>query len=175
MKNSLEKQDQFINEMLTFISSKHMGVVMEESSLVTIIDNVITHNHYKNDGKEIHFYKEIGVNKVYSDSLKLRVILNNLISNAVKYSDSKKEEQYVKVKTYSTKTDTVIEVEDNGVGIRQKDQERIFDEFYTSGNNKKSSGIGLYLVKDAVTQIKGRIEVQSEPGLYSKFIVSIPC
>ncbi|HEY4322866.1 MAG TPA: HAMP domain-containing sensor histidine kinase [Mucilaginibacter sp.] len=175
MKNSLEKQDQFINEMLTFIRSKHLGVVKEESSLVSIIDNVITHNHYRNDGKEIHFYKEIGVNEIYSDGLKLRVILNNLISNAVKYSDSKKEEQYVKVKTYLSETDTIIEVEDNGIGIRQKDQERIFDEFYTSGNNKKSSGIGLYLVKDAVTQINGRIEVESEPGLYSKFIVSIPC
>jgi signal transduction histidine kinase len=175
MKNSLEKQDQFINEMLTFITSKHLGVVMEESSLASIIDNVITHNHYKNDGKEIHFYKEIGVNEIYSDGLKLRVILNNLISNAVKYSDSKKDEQYVKVKTYQSETDTVIEVEDNGIGIRQKDQERIFDEFYTSGNNKKSSGIGLYLVKDAVTQINGRIEVESEPGLYSKFTVSIPC
>ncbi|HEY2584063.1 MAG TPA: ATP-binding protein, partial [Mucilaginibacter sp.] len=96
-------------------------------------------------------------------------------SNAVKYSDSKKDEQYVKVTTYQSETDTVIEVEDNGIGIRQKDQERIFDEFYTSGNNKKSSGIGLYLVKDAVTQINGRIEVESEPGLYSKFTVSIPC
>jgi len=41
--------------------------------------------------------------------------------------------------------------------------------------NKRSSGIGLYLVKDAVTQLHGKIEVQSEPGVSSKFIVSLPC
>jgi signal transduction histidine kinase len=175
MKNSLEKQDQFINEMLTFIKSKHLGVLKEECSLISIIDSVITQNHYGNNGKEIHIYKEIGADKIYSDALKLKVILNNLVSNSVKYSDPKKEERWIKVRTYLSNTDAVIEVEDNGLGIRQGDQGRIFDEFYTSGNHKKSSGIGLYLVKDAVTQMNGRIEVKSELDLYSKFIISIPC
>lgn len=175
MKNSLEKQDQFINEMLTFIKSKHLGVVKEECSLISIVDGVINSSYYGNNGSAIHIYKEIGVDKIYSDALKLKVILNNLVSNAVKYSDPKKDGQWVKVRTYLSKTDVVIEVEDNGLGIRQGDQQRIFDEFYTSGNNKKSSGIGLYLVKDAITQMNGRIEVKSELSLYSKFIVSIPC
>jgi signal transduction histidine kinase len=175
MRDSLEQQDQFINEMLTFIKSKHLGLVKEECSLVSIIDNVITGNLYRSDGKEIRFHKEIGVNKINSDVLKLRVILNNLVSNAVKYSDPKKDEQRVKIKTYLSKPYAVIEVEDNGLGIRESDQERIFDEFYTSGKNKKSSGIGLYLVKDAITQMNGSIEVKSEVGLYSKFIVSVPC
>jgi signal transduction histidine kinase len=171
MKSSLEKQDQFINEMLTFIKSKHLGLVKEEFSLAFIIDDVITHiNH----GNTIHFDKEIGVDKVCSDALKIRVILNNLISNAVKYSDPKKDDQCIKVKTYLSKTEIVIEVKDNGIGIRQSDQQRIFDEFYTSGDHEKSSGIGLYLVKDAITQMNGRIEVKSELGLYSKFTVSIP-
>jgi signal transduction histidine kinase len=175
MKESLEKQDLFINEMLTFIKSKHSGLIKKECSLKTIIDNVVTQNHHRNGGKEIHFYKEVELNEIESDGLKLQVILNNLVSNSVKYSDRKKEEQWVKVKTYLVKTDAVIEVEDNGLGIRQKDQERIFDKFYMSGDNKQSSGIGLYLVKDAVTQMNGRIEVKSEAGLYSKFIISIPC
>ncbi len=60
-------------------------------------------------------------------------------------------------------------------GYGKNDQERIFDEFYMSGDNKKSSGIGLYMVKDTVAQMNGRIEVKSEPGLYSKFTISIPC
>lgn len=57
----------------------------------------------------------------------------------------------------------------------KRTRKRIFDKFYMSGDNKKSSGIGLYLVKDAVTQLNGKIEVKSEPGEYSKFIVSVPC
>lgn len=174
MKESLEKQDHFINEMMLFIQSKHSGFIKKECYLTSIIDNVIAQSHYRNAGKEVHIYKEVELNRIESDALKLQVILNNLVSNSIKYSDSKKEEQWVKVKTYQHNGSAIIEVEDNGLGIRQRDQERIFDKFYMSGNNKKSSGIGLYLVKDAVTQMNGRIEVQSEPGLFSKFIISIP-
>lgn len=174
MKESLEKQDQFINEMLTFIKSKHSGPIKQECSLDTIVDNVITQNHHKNGAKCVNFYKELELVKIDSDALKLQVILNNLVSNSIKYSDAKKEEQWVKVKTYRSEANAVIEVEDNGLGIRQADQERIFDKFYMTGNNKRSSGIGLYLVKDAVTQLNGKIEVKSEPGVSSKFRVSIP-
>jgi signal transduction histidine kinase len=174
MKESLEKQDRFINEMLTFIKSKHTGVHKAECSLATIVDNVIAQNNYHNGGKEVRFYKELELTQIQSDALKLQVILNNLVSNSIKYSDSRKPERWVKVRSYRADTQAIIEVEDNGMGIRQKDQDRIFDKFYMSGDNKKSSGIGLYLVKDAVTQLNGKIEVRSEPGVSSKFLVSIP-
>ena len=174
MKESLEKQDRFINEMLTFIKSKHTGVNKEECSLTTIVDDVIAQNNYHNGGKEVRFYKELEMTQIQSDALKLQVILNNLVSNSIKYSDSRKPERWVKVRSYRSDAQVVIEVEDNGMGIRQKDQDRIFDKFYMSGDNKKSSGIGLYLVKDAVTQLNGKIEVRSEPGVSSKFMVSIP-
>ena len=173
MKESLEKQDQFITEMLAFIKSKHTGVAKQECSLETIVDNVIALNRWRN-GKGVKIYKEIKLRNIESDALKLQVILNNLVSNSIKYSDAKKPEQWVKVKTYRSGTGAVIEVEDNGLGILKKDQERIFDKFYLSGDNKRSSGIGLYLVKDAVTQLHGKIEVQSEPGVSSTFMISIP-
>jgi signal transduction histidine kinase len=174
MKDSLEKQDRFIHEMLTFIKSKDTGLTKADCSLKTIVEDVIAQNKYRDDGKAIKFYKELELNNIESDALKLQVILNNLVSNAIKYRDKKKADQWVKVKTYRLQTNAVIEVEDNGVGIRPKDQERIFDKFYLLGDNKISSGIGLYLVKDAVNQMNGKIEVVSEPGISSKFRVSFP-
>ncbi|MBV8388231.1 MAG: HAMP domain-containing histidine kinase [Mucilaginibacter sp.] len=174
IKESLERQDRFINEMLTFIKSKHTGVSKTECSLSNIVDNVIAQNSHHNGGKRVHFYKELELTQIRSDALKLQVILNNLVSNSIKYSDDKKPEQWVKVKSYRHDAEVVIEVEDNGLGIRPKDQDRIFDKFYMSGDNKKSSGIGLYLVKDAVTQLDGKIEVRSELGVSSQFRVIIP-
>jgi len=171
MKNSLERQDKFINEMLDFIKSKHTGVRRQECSLPAIVDNVIAQNSHSGGVK---IYKEIELNNIDSDALKIQVILNNLVSNSIKYSDSKKTERWVKVRTYRQANDAVIEVADNGIGIRQKDQDRIFDKFYMSGDNKHSAGLGLYLVKDAVTQLNGRIEVKSEPGESSTFMVSLP-
>jgi len=174
MKDSLEKQERFISEMLIFIKSKHTGLVKKKCSLDEIIDNVFSQNHYLVNGKVVRFLKETELNRIESDALKIQVILNNLVTNAVKYSDPKKADQWVKVKTYRDKNEAIIEVEDNGLGIRKNDQDRIFDKFYLSGANKKSSGIGLYLVKDAVTQMQGRIEVLSEQGIYTRFKISIP-
>jgi len=175
MKDSLSRQDKFIAEMLAFIKSKHTGVSKQNCSLETIVDNVIALNSYRQNGREVKIYKDIGLSDIESDALKLQVILNNLVSNSIKYSDSKKAEQWVKVRTYMSESRAIIEVQDNGIGIRQKDQERIFDKFYLSGDNKRSSGIGLYLVKDAVTQLDGNIEVKSEPGISSTFMISLPC
>jgi signal transduction histidine kinase len=174
MKESLEKQDNFINEMLTFIKSKHTGLVKKECQLELIIDNVIAQNHNRNGGRAIQFIKEIKLNEIHSDSLKLQVILNNLVSNSIKYADPKKDSQWVKIATYQNNGSAVIEVEDNGLGIRPQDKERIFDKFYLYGANKRSSGLGLYLVKDAVTQMEGRIEVRSEIGKFSCFTITIP-
>jgi signal transduction histidine kinase len=176
MKDSLEKQDKFISEMLTFVKSKHSGVNKQECNLENIVDNVITLNSYasSHNGKHVKIHKEVELNAIRSDPLKLQVILNNLVSNSIKYSDPKKPEQWVKVRTCRLNGSAVIEVQDNGVGIRQKDQERIFDKFYLAGENKNSSGLGLYLVKDAVTQLEGKIEVRSEPGVSSTFIISLP-
>jgi signal transduction histidine kinase len=174
IKESLERQDRFINEMLAFVKSKHTGVNKTECSLSNIVDNAIAQNSHHNGGKQVHFYKELELTRIQSDALKLQVILNNLVSNSIKYSDNKKSEQWVKVKSYRSDKEVVIEVEDNGMGIRPKDQDRIFDKFYMSGDNKKSTGLGLYLVKDAVTQLDGKIEVRSELGVCSKFKVIIP-
>ena len=174
IKESLERQDRFINEMLTFIKSKHTGVNKTECNLNNIVDNVIAQNSHHNGRRRVHFYKELELTQIQSDALKLQVILNNLVSNSIKYGDNKKPEQWVKVKSYRSDKEVVIEVEDNGMGIRPKDQDRIFDKFYMSGDNKKSTGLGLYLVKDAVTQLDGKIEVRSELGVCSKFRVIIP-
>lgn len=174
MKESLEKQERFVHEMLTFVKSKHTGLVKKVCDLGQIIDNVFSQNPSHAKGKTVKFFKDAELCKIESDALKIQVILNNLVTNSVKYCDPNKDEQWVKVKTCQHKNEAVIEVEDNGLGIRKNDQERIFDKFYMSGDNKRSSGIGLYLVKDAVTQMNGRIEVKSEPGLYTIFIISIP-
>lgn len=175
MKESLDRQDKFIAEMLAFIKSKHTGVARQECSLETIVDNVIALNSYRGGDKEVKIYKEIGLTSIESDALKIQVILNNLVSNSIKYSDFKKSEQWVRVRTYRSDSMAMIEVQDNGIGIRHKDQERIFDKFYLSGDHTRSTGIGLYLVKDAVTQLDGEIEVKSEPGVSSTFLVSLPC
>jgi len=174
IKKNIDKQDLFIKEMLASIKSNHLGLNIVDCDLRSIIDDVITQNQFTNEGKPIKYEKKIEINNIASDPLKLQVIFNNLVSNAIKYSDSSKAEQWVKIKTHLYNSTVIIEVEDNGQGIKQVEKDKIFVKFYLSGKNNKSTGVGLFLVKEAIDQLNGTIEVNSSPGEFTKFTIMLP-
>jgi signal transduction histidine kinase/tetratricopeptide (TPR) repeat protein len=102
-------------------------------------------------------------------------VLINLLSNAMKFSPKKKE---VTVKLLRDNGNAVLQVADNGIGISHQEIPKIFQRFYQSNNNSalepKGSGLGLTLVKNIVEAHGGIIDVESEIGKGSRFIVRIP-
>lgn len=109
-----------------------------------------------------------------SDPARLRVILSNLISNAIKYSDPSKLDCFVKVTCKEYPLLLEIEVEDNGIGISAEHHKRIFDSYYKLSDRSDSNGLGLSNVKDAVQKLQGTIEVESTLGLGSIFKIQLP-
>lgn len=111
---------------------------------------------------------------VSTDANRLGIIMNNLVSNAIKYSKQHAEICQVRIVARCLPQSFVIEVHDNGIGIEAKDLERIFDMFYRASRISDGSGIGLYIVKEAVDKIQGRIEVESAPEQGSTFRLILP-
>ncbi|GEM_PF-644618 len=109
------------------------------------------------------------------DSEAYEQVLLNLMDNAVKYS---REDKVIEVSVRHQNDFIIIEVFDNGIGISKKDIEKIFEKFFRSsmpdGRKIPGSGIGLTLVKDIVEAHGGKIEVESEIGKGSTFIISFP-
>ncbi|WP_080873647.1 sensor histidine kinase [Oceanobacillus timonensis] len=102
---------------------------------------------------------------VQSDEKWLYFILTQLILNAVKYSAGKSNA--VLISMYERGKEAVLEVQDFGIGIPEADKKRIFDAFYTGENGRKfreSTGMGLYLIKEAVEYLHHRIELESQVG-----------
>ncbi len=99
------------------------------------------------------------------DARALRLMIGNLVQNAISYSPDHKE---IELKVYFSEGNAVLEVADCGLGIAAEFQEAIFDKFFrieSEGyNTKQGSGLGLFLVKHAVDAHGGRIEVQSAVG-----------
>jgi signal transduction histidine kinase len=108
------------------------------------------------------------------DSFHIGIVLGNLLSNAVKYQDLKKPDAWVKVSVKTSPQDCHITVEDNGLGIAAAHQGRIFELFYRASNQSFGSGLGLYITRNAVEKMKGTIEMFSEEGLGTKFVVCLP-
>jgi Signal transduction histidine kinase len=105
------------------------------------------------------------------DANYLELILNNLLSNAFKYTE---EGQSITVSFREENGCLVLQVNDTGIGIPTDKQKKIFDRFYQVSSEQLGSGIGLSLVQRLVELHHGRIELESEPGKGSSFSVFIP-
>ena len=111
--------------------------------------------------------------EVQSDAYRLKVVFSNLISNAIKYHDLAKDKPYILI-SCDKNHGYHINVEDNGIGIPEEHQSKIFDMFYRAHDRSEGSGLGLYIVKETLTKIGGQISVASEHGKGSTFSITLP-
>ncbi|MGJ7922880.1 sensor histidine kinase [Neobacillus sp. LXY-4] len=139
---------------------------VEEISLVDVIDKVVIENkHYfiRN-----YVYPEVKVDrgiKVRTDSKWLRFIVDQLLTNAIKYSAGTRER--ITITAFFKGNNPILEIRDRGVGIPAADLPRVFLPFFTGENGrvfKESTGMGLYLVKQVVAKLSHEIEIKSEVG-----------
>lgn len=171
MHQTLDKQERFIKEMITVSKENRQVVKKEIVELYYLIEQVINTHKHMPAATNIKFYMHIGVHRVFTDPHRLEIILNNLVSNAIKYHDQSKEERFIEMNTYSEKDKIKIDVVDNGIGIDSKDKSKIFEMYYMSKDREKGTGLGLYLVKEALQKLEGEIKVKSVKGEGSTFSV----
>lgn len=171
IKDSLRNQERFIKEMIAISKENKKALKREIVDLGFLIDQVINLHKHMSGAEEITFSKSVGVHRVFSDPHRLEIILNNLVSNAIKYHDQSKSNKEIAIKTRSADDKICIDVVDNGLGIDPKDKSRIFEMYYMSKDREKGSGLGLFIVKEAIAKIEGEIKVESTKGKGSTFTV----
>jgi two-component sensor histidine kinase len=176
LKRNAKKLDSFIYDILDYSRNSRMEVELEHINLKELIDSVTENLKFIGDNnRTIEFITEItGDASVYSDKNRLSTIFGNLISNAVRYQNLQIPNPFVKIKIDSSPTDTRIEIEDNGIGIAKEAHSKIFEMFYRVSQESVGSGLGLYIVREAVNKLNGTIKIQSETGIGTTFIIIIP-
>jgi len=110
----------------------------------------------------------------YSDHHRLSIIFNNLVSNSVRFQDHAKTGSTltISITTYGDRAEIIAT--DNGIGIAPEYLNKIFDMFYRGTERSKGSGLGLYIVKEAVAKLHGTISAKSKLGDYTTFEITIP-
>lgn len=174
LNTSATKLDNFIDDILNYSRNARMEPESNEIAFEDLVNDVNSNFKFL-DGRKVDF--KIMVNcdgKFVTDQKRLTIILNNIISNAYKYSDSTKQNSYINVIFTCDKEKATIIIKDNGIGIAQSDAEKIFDMFYRSTSISTGSGLGLYIVKEAVEKLNGTYSVNSELGAGSEFCIKIP-
>lgn len=176
LKGSAKKLDGFICDILDYSRNSRMKVDNEHINLSELLNDVTQNLKFMGDNNRAVELKTdiVGKTSIFSDKNRLITILNNLISNAIRYQNSKIPNPFVSITIDSSDSETEIVIQDNGIGINKDLHLKIFDMFYRVSRESVGSGLGLYIVKEAVNKLNGDIRIQSEIGLGTAFYIKIP-
>jgi signal transduction histidine kinase len=164
----INAQDFFIREIIDFYRNSRTETAVEKFPLRKHVDEIVG-EQAMNLGS-IHCHVEIPADmEVQSDKIRLKSVLSNLIGNAIKYHDIAKAEKYIKVSAERQNGHWIIAVEDNGQGIGAEHLPKLFNMFYRASADSKGSGLGLFIARETVDKLGGKIHVDSTLGKGSKF------
>jgi signal transduction histidine kinase len=174
IEDRVKKLDLVIGDILSLSRTKKFDVKIDTINFNTLLEETISDLKFNKGASVIDLrYDRTGQHIFRSDYHQLKIILSNLISNALKYHNLAQERPFIRVGFKLMADRAEIEIEDNGSGIPEESVSRIFDMFYRASLNTEGTGLGLYIVKEALTKIRGTIAVRSTYGKGSTFIVQI--
>lgn len=176
---SAQKMFSLIKNLLDVnaIESGHKNFLFATHNLLPFLQNVVNNYLEPAKAKEISLQFEATPDEyqILTDENAIIQVLDNLISNAIKYSPIGKT---VYVRLLKNENTVRCEIQDEGVGLNEEDQERLFEKFSrlsprpTGGEH--STGLGLFIVKKLVEAMKGKVWCQSQLGKGSTFFVEFP-
>lgn len=175
IKKSLLSLDAYIEEMNNFFRIDKLALQRELIDVATILRDVQESLINLVLDSKIKVYVNLDENTPwYSDTLRVKTIVTNIFSNAIKYQDLQKQNPFIKIATRITPELCEISISDNGIGIEEEFQTKIFDLFFRATDQANGTGLGLFIVRDTVQRLNGSIEVQSEVGKGTTFLIRIP-
>ncbi|PIB39366.1 PAS domain S-box protein [Maribacter sp. 4G9] len=175
MENSITRLDEFIGDIIEYSRNNHVSVVPEEINFSTLIEKAFADLWYLKSTQDIKVYKKIeGKTVFYSDKRRVVVLLNNFISNAIKYQDKERTCPSIWIDIKIDRKEAVIKIEDNGMGIATESQEKIYDMFYRATSKVTGSGIGLFIVKEILEKLNGTVTLDSTVKKGSVFTLRLP-
>lgn len=169
----VERLDNIVTGLINLTQLNQSELRQEKIDFSKMVDDCIASLAGIKHFDRIHFIKEVEPSiEFYSEWTLLNAILQNLVENAIKYSGPKSP--YVLISVSQLAHEIVITVKDNGHGIPQEHQAKIFDMFYRASHEARGTGLGLYILKRSVHKLKGTVEIESEIGIGSTFTVRLP-
>lgn len=164
------------NQLLTLASfDKGETDLLEEIAVDQQVRDILSHLRYAFDERELGISAQLEAVKVKGNAVLLQTVWENLLTNAIKYSELGGT---IELQLSSTATDMILEVRDEGIGMTAEETARSFDRFYRADQARvrslKGSGLGLAIVKEIIELHKGTIHIKSTPKIGTTVQVKLP-
>jgi signal transduction histidine kinase len=161
IEKSATTQDNFIKDIIELTKNARVKPKRQKINFKELVDETFEYLQYSmhddTPKPKLHLNQK---KAFYSDSSRMKVIFNNIISNSIKYSEPNSTEIDIKVEVLNGHAK--IDIEDKGKGIEKKYQDDVFKMFFRATDENAGSGLGLYIVKETVAKLKGNISLTSK-------------
>ncbi|MFN5556482.1 MAG: two-component regulator propeller domain-containing protein [Chryseotalea sp.] len=176
MEKSVKRLDTFIKDIIDFSRNARLDISSDPINFKKIAEDIFEDLSYMENFASINKRVQIDENLYcLSDEKRIRIILSNIIANAIKHHwPGRIENPFVEIKIVEQNKSILISVSDNGPGIPKEHLQNIFKMFFRATNRTPGSGLGLYIVQETVGRLGGMVTVQSEIDKGTTFFISLP-
>ncbi len=172
LKETVYKQDNILKQIIKIRENNKAIIQKNKIDFKQLLEEVIGNLGLAKERENLDFEIDIKQTKLfYTDKTRLKIIVSNLLKNALKYNLNNKIQLIID----STSENSLIVIQDNGIGIHPAALPHIFDIFYKASEKNSGVGIGLFMVKEMVKSLDGEINVESKLSKGSIFTVKLPC
>ncbi len=174
IESSIDRMDDTIKEILDYSRNARLQIQPEKVNFQKIVRDAYA---------DVKFYSSHPVDLQLnmdeellfeSDRYRLNTVIKNVIGNAVKYADDSKTDSYVAVTTERIGNELHVAVSDNGIGIETSSLNKVFDMFFRASEKTTGTGLGLYISKEIMLKLNGKIDIESAPGIGTTVHISLP-
>ncbi len=175
VERSVNKLDSFISDIIQYSRNARMEVMPKLIDFNELVAESIDSLRFIEGAEMVKSITHIDLREpFYSDYGRLLIIFNNIIANAVRYRDVRRDDSFLKIEVSTESGKAIIRFTDNGIGIPEEYVDSVFKMFFRASADSKGSGLGLYIVKGAVEKLEGKIFVTSTLGVGTMFTIEIP-
>ncbi len=174
MEKSIKRLDQFIRDIIDYSRNTRVDLRREKMNIPEMIQSVFDDLHYMEHAADFILESTVAQSvPYYHDETRLRIVLRNLLSNALRYGFKDEGEKKLVISGEVTEEELQLTFRDFGPGIGQEHRENIFKMFYRAHENSEGTGLGLYIVKETLEKMGGSISLDSsEEGTI--FTIHVP-
>jgi len=171
---SIKKLDLYTKDLTDLLRNARIDIQKQHISFRDLLNQVL--NQRKSDLDYDKVKKIISIRQdvpFVSDRNRIAVLLGNMISNSIQYHRVGIQ-SHLKIQIEVSPEKALITVSDNGIGIGREHLDKIYNMFYRASEKSQGSGLGLYIVKETITKLNGKIDMHSELNVGTIFKIEIP-